>query len=154
MPGAREVLRRAVGLLKPGGWIIVEDPDDSNMVDGGKPLGPGMGAFVGAWLDIVRSRGAEPCFGRFLEDELKAIDSLVEVNVKKVTIPISGKSEGMIPSLGPTTGSLLTSLPQIPRRTNSVLPGRSICSGWRVICRRVSLIRASPWRSQRSISQS
>ncbi|EJF60557.1 S-adenosyl-L-methionine-dependent methyltransferase, partial [Dichomitus squalens LYAD-421 SS1] len=93
VPGAREILRRAVQLLKPGGWIVVEDPDDSHMVDHGKPLGPGMGAFVGAWLNILRSRGAEPCFGRYLESELKAIHSLAEVNVRKVTIPISGNSE-------------------------------------------------------------
>ena len=55
--------------MKPGGWIIIEDPDDSRMSDGGGPLGPGMSTFVNAWMDILRSRGAEPCFGRYLEEE-------------------------------------------------------------------------------------
>ncbi|KAI1787183.1 S-adenosyl-L-methionine-dependent methyltransferase [Ganoderma leucocontextum] len=93
VPGADDVLRRAVQLLKPGGWIIVEDPDDGNMVDGGEPLGPGMGAFVGGWLKLLRSRGAEPCFGRYLGSELRSSDSLAEVHVRKITIPISGKSD-------------------------------------------------------------
>ncbi|KAM5543800.1 hypothetical protein V8D89_002417, partial [Ganoderma adspersum] len=93
VPGAIDILRRAIQLLKPGGWILVEDPDDSNMVDGGKPLGPGMSAFVGGWSELLRSRGAEPNFGRYLENELRSVSSLVEVHVKKVTIPISGKSD-------------------------------------------------------------
>ena len=53
-----------------------------------------MSAFVGSWLDLLRSRGAEPCFGRYLEQELRSAGSLAEVHVKKVTIPISGKSDG------------------------------------------------------------
>ena len=101
VPEPEDVLRRAVQLVKPGGWIIVEDPDDGNMVDEGKPLGPGMSAFVGCWLDLLRSRGAEPCFGRYLESVLGSIGSLDEVHVRKVTIPISGKSQGML-NISPT----------------------------------------------------
>lgn len=64
------------------------------MVDGGRPLGPGMGAFVECWLELLRSRGAEPCFGKYLENELRSADALDEVHVRKVTIPISGKGDG------------------------------------------------------------
>ncbi|KAI0942642.1 hypothetical protein AcW1_003216 [Taiwanofungus camphoratus] len=93
LPNGEDVLRRAIDLVKPGGWLLVEDPDDDNMVDGGKPLGPGMSAFVGAWLKIVRSRGAEPSLGRELERILQSSSAFSEVNVMKVTIPISGKSQ-------------------------------------------------------------
>lgn len=95
LPNGEDVLRRAIDLVKPGGWLLVEDPDDDNMVDGGKPLGPGMSAFVGAWLKIVRSRGAEPSLGRELERILQSSSAFSEVNVMKVTIPISGKSQGL-----------------------------------------------------------
>lgn len=66
------------------------------MVDGGKPLGPGMRAFVGGWSELLRSRGAEPNFGLYLENELRSVSSLAEVHVKKVTIPISGKSNSTV----------------------------------------------------------
>lgn len=95
VPGGEEVLRRTIQLVKPGGWLLVEDPDDENMQDGGKPLGPGVDAFLRAWLRIVRARGAEPCIGRDLERILLSSGAFEEVNVRKVVIPISGNSAGM-----------------------------------------------------------
>ncbi|KAH9846778.1 S-adenosyl-L-methionine-dependent methyltransferase [Lenzites betulinus] len=86
------VLRRAIRLVKPGGWLLVEDPDDDNMQDGGKLPGPGVNAFLHAWLRIVRVRGAEPCIGRNLERILLSSGVFEEVNVRKVVIPISGNS--------------------------------------------------------------
>ncbi|KAI0746358.1 S-adenosyl-L-methionine-dependent methyltransferase [Daedaleopsis nitida] len=92
VPEGEDVLRRAIKLVKPGGWILIEDPDDNSMVDDGSSLGSGMSAFVQGWLRVMRSRGANPSFGRELERILKSTGELTEVNIQKVTIPISEHS--------------------------------------------------------------
>ncbi|KAI0666412.1 S-adenosyl-L-methionine-dependent methyltransferase [Trametes maxima] len=92
VPNGEDVLRRAVRLVKPGGWLFVEDPDDDRMLDGGAPLPPGMAAFVGSWLRIVRGRGAEPSIGREHGRILNSFSAFEDVHVRKVAIPISGKS--------------------------------------------------------------
>jgi hypothetical protein len=80
--------------VKPGGWLVVEDPDDGNMRDGGNPLSPGTGAFVNAWLRLLQSRGADPNIGTRLEHILQQFGQFSEVHAKKITIPISGHSTG------------------------------------------------------------
>lgn len=102
VPDGKDALLRAADLVKPGGWLLVEDPDDDNMVDGGKPLGPGMTAFVQAWMRILRGRGAEPNFGRHLERILNDSGAFSEVYAQKVTIPISGKTDGECEASGPS----------------------------------------------------
>ncbi len=74
----------------------MEDPDDEQMLDGGGPLGPGMDALLQGWFRIFRSRELEPCIGRRLEEILERSDAFAEIRVKKVTIPISEKSEGNV----------------------------------------------------------
>lgn len=91
--GGEEILKRVVHLVRPGGWLIVEDPNDDNTADRGQTLGPGMSAFVGAWLAMLRARGANPCIGRDLGRILEASGAFSEVHVRRVTIPISGQSK-------------------------------------------------------------
>lgn len=91
-----DVIKRAIQLLKPGGWLIIEEPDDDKTLDRGKPLGPGMAAFMNAWLGVLRSRGAEPCIGRRLESILESTKAFSEVNVLKVTIPYGGGTGGKL----------------------------------------------------------
>lgn len=94
LPNGVDILKRICNLVKPGGWLLVEDPDDDNMVDGGKPLGPGMSEFVAKWLGLMRARGAHPCIGRDLREIIQSTQMFSEVNVKKVVIPMSQKSQG------------------------------------------------------------
>lgn len=74
--------------------MLVEDPDDENMRDGGNHLGPNMRVFLDAWLNLLRSRGAEPTIGRSLERLLVNSGRFSEVHSMKVTIPISGHGTG------------------------------------------------------------
>ncbi|EED84235.1 predicted protein [Postia placenta Mad-698-R] len=78
--GGEEILKRVVHLVRPGGWLIVEDPNDDNTADRGQTLGPGMSAFVGAWLAMLRARGANPCIGRDLGRILEASGAFSEVH--------------------------------------------------------------------------
>ena len=87
-------LRRIVKLVKPGGWLLVEEPDMEGMTDGEKPLGPGMTTFIQTWLRLVRARGVNPALGRELERIITSTGVFSDVNVKKVVIPVSGKCDG------------------------------------------------------------
>ncbi|KAF9556101.1 S-adenosyl-L-methionine-dependent methyltransferase [Agrocybe pediades] len=93
LPRGHEVFRRCFDLIKPGGWLVVEEPDDGAMADGGKALGPGMTEFVGTWMRTMRSREADPTFGKGMEALVRESGQFDEINIKKVTIPISGKSK-------------------------------------------------------------
>ena len=87
-------MRRAIELLKPGGWLLVEDPDDENMMDNANPLGPGMTSFLQGWMSFLREHEADPSFGRQLRRIVESTQAFSEIHVRKVTVPISGKSDG------------------------------------------------------------
>jgi len=111
---------------------VVEEPDDEAMADGGNPLGPGMAEFVGTWIKILRSRNADPTFGRHMEGVLKAAGCFDVVNVKKVIIPISGKSDGMYSISIKINAKVATehfSLLKIPKKMKSGRLGSALCKG-------------------------
>ncbi|GJE90541.1 S-adenosyl-L-methionine-dependent methyltransferase [Phanerochaete sordida] len=92
IPDGEAVLRRMISLVKPGGWLLVEDPDDDHMLDDGGPLSPALAEFEQAWIGIMRARGANPCIGRDLEGIVRSSGAFRAVNVKRVVVPISGHS--------------------------------------------------------------
>lgn len=47
------MLKRVIPLVKPGGWLLLEESDDTNMRDAGHELSPGMSAFLEAWLRLA-----------------------------------------------------------------------------------------------------
>lgn len=73
---------------------MIEDTDDTNICDNGGPLPPAMADFAGKWVQLLRSRGAEPSFARHIESILRASNLFSEVNAKKVVVPVSGQSNG------------------------------------------------------------
>lgn len=89
-------MRHTFNLVKPGGWLIIEEPDDEGMKDGGNSLPSGFHTFVSSWLSIIRSRGADPCIGRELGGILGSSGYFSEVNIRKAVIPYSGQSKGFI----------------------------------------------------------
>lgn len=89
-----DALRRAIKLVKPGGWLVLEEPDIVNYLNGDKPVGPGMTALMEAWLRIIRSYGADPAIGRHVEDILKSSGEFSELNVRRVQIPYHDRVEG------------------------------------------------------------
>ncbi|KAI0759408.1 S-adenosyl-L-methionine-dependent methyltransferase [Trametes elegans] len=103
VPGAEDVLARAGRLVRPGGWLLVEEPDDENMVDRDAGLGPGVAAFLDGWSRILRARGADPGFGSKLGPALRRSGAFGEVTVRKVTVPVSGRSDGNSAWAGGTT---------------------------------------------------
>ncbi|KAI0644106.1 S-adenosyl-L-methionine-dependent methyltransferase [Trametes meyenii] len=94
VPGAEDVLRRAVDLIKPGGWLLVDEPDDYAQADGSPGgLGPGTSAVLKGWKKVLESSGADPQFGSKLKGIVESTGAFDKVHVNKVVVPISGKSE-------------------------------------------------------------
>jgi len=92
LPKGENALRHSFDLVKPGGWLIVEEPDDEGMENGGEVLPPGFHTFVSSWLAIIRARGAEPCIGRELGGIIGRSGYFSEVNIRKAVIPYSVQS--------------------------------------------------------------
>ncbi|KAI0354021.1 S-adenosyl-L-methionine-dependent methyltransferase [Trametes cingulata] len=93
VPHAEDVLRRAMDLVKPGGWLLVEEPDTYDLTDNGGPLPPGMSTLLNGWLKVLTSSGADPGFGNKVEMLVKSSQLFSEVNMKAVDVPISGKTD-------------------------------------------------------------
>ncbi|KAJ3575311.1 hypothetical protein NP233_g1182 [Leucocoprinus birnbaumii] len=92
LPQAMDILRRVTQCLKSGGWLIVEEPDDDCFWNNGGPPGRNIEKLLGAWHRSMRERGAEPCIGRLLEDDLRALGMFTEIHSHYVDIPLSNQS--------------------------------------------------------------
>ncbi|THH21274.1 hypothetical protein EW146_g255 [Bondarzewia mesenterica] len=92
LPGSEDILRRVFDLVKPGGWLLIEDPDDGDAKDGEGCPSPAVHVLLTSWLNILRSRGAQPTIARDLESIIRSSGLFDEVNVRKVVIPLSGQS--------------------------------------------------------------
>ncbi|GJE90561.1 S-adenosyl-L-methionine-dependent methyltransferase [Phanerochaete sordida] len=94
VPNAADVLRRAVELVRPGGWIIAEDPDMYEFMDENiGRLPPAADRFLRAMTDAMEAIGVDYGIGAKLEGILKSYPALDEVNVRKAVMPISGQSD-------------------------------------------------------------
>lgn len=93
VPNASDVLRRALELVRPGGWIIVEDPDLSQFMDETIQAAPPAAArFMDAMHATMRARDIDYSIGAKLEGMLRAHAELEEVNTSKAVMPMSGQS--------------------------------------------------------------
>ncbi|KZT04535.1 S-adenosyl-L-methionine-dependent methyltransferase [Laetiporus sulphureus 93-53] len=90
-----EALSRIVKLLKPGGWLLLEEPDDELLDHNGRNTGlAGASAFAQKFHNALRRRGADPVIGPKLAELLKRSYQFMEINVKLVTLPLSGHDFG------------------------------------------------------------
>jgi hypothetical protein len=92
LPKYEDVLNRTIQLVRPGGWLLLEDVDLMIYDYGG--LGPGHKAYWKAFQSFTGNEGLNALVGSAHEGLLKASDSFSEVNGKKVSIPFSKPSNG------------------------------------------------------------
>jgi len=87
IPNASDVLRRLTKLIKPGGWLLVEDIDHKIYSDkSGDVIHAGV---VEALNDYLRPKGTDPQIGAKLESVLIETGLFSEVNAIKVCCPLS-----------------------------------------------------------------
>lgn len=100
VPNAADVLRRAVELVRPGGWIIAEDPDMYQFMDENiQRLPPAADRFLKAMTGAMEAIGVDYGIGAKLEGIHQSCPALDEVHVRKVVMPMSGQSDGEPPGV-------------------------------------------------------
>jgi len=100
-PNFEDVLKRSVDLVRPGGWLLMDDIE--NTIYDHKSLGPGQKTFWEAFHKYMNSKGVYELAPCFYEDILKASGSFSEVNIKKFVVPMSRRTrDRKISNLGAT----------------------------------------------------
>ena len=86
LPRFEEVLNRTMQLVKPGGWLLLEDVETVFKEDAG--LLPGQEAFK-QFQQHRTAKGVNPRTASALQGIIESSKLFSEVNVKKIVLPIS-----------------------------------------------------------------
>lgn len=89
LPEFPEVLKRIIQLVKPGGFLLIEDNEHRVFGD----IGPGTTRFFEVYNGYMKSRGADPMTGPKLEPLLRESGAFREVFSHKIEAPVSGKTD-------------------------------------------------------------
>lgn len=99
LPNVETVLKRVADILKPGGIIILEDPDDEGIDENNVMQGlAGKSPLVSEFFKIMRQRGGNPCIGRDHARMLTALGCFSEVHTRKLNLPLTRTEDS---SIGP-----------------------------------------------------
>lgn len=95
MKGVPEILSRVVALLKPGGWITIEEPDDLDKDANGEMQGlaKDVSAIAQAGEEFIQ-RGLSLDVGRYIEGMLRDMPVLGNVGAMKLNISFTDAGTG------------------------------------------------------------
>lgn len=83
------LLARVSHLLKPGGWLLLEDGDEEDRDQYGTMRGiVGKAPLAATFHRIMRARGFDPCVGRSHVDLLQKCGIFEEIHSRKLVIPL------------------------------------------------------------------
>jgi len=83
----KEVIERVARLVRPGGLLLLEDTDLSNLVTTG---GPAVGQVISTLMQLIRARGGDGEIGRKLEGIIATLGFFEDVHVTRITVPFCG----------------------------------------------------------------
>ncbi|PBK86348.1 S-adenosyl-L-methionine-dependent methyltransferase [Armillaria gallica] len=78
------VLKNATRLLKPNGWLLIEDCGKHFGHEASK--GPAMTTFEKMYMSMIHSKGLDPIIGEHLEKYLRELDSYNDINARCVPL--------------------------------------------------------------------
>ncbi|GJJ15224.1 hypothetical protein Clacol_009500 [Clathrus columnatus] len=110
LPNYKDIIEKTITLLKPGGWLLITDVV---VVPYGirNPIPTRLYRFFKGRADWIASTGGSPNIGQELANVLGSFPQLVEVNVKKIAIPISRwQDESLDPALRELAAAMRRSL--------------------------------------------
>ncbi|KAJ6607907.1 actin-domain-containing protein [Mycena sp. CBHHK59/15] len=87
VPNAKDVMERAAKLLKPGGWLLVDDYDIGSLTKTG---GPAVCQFATEIMESMRAHQSDPEIAHKFEDILKSLGMFSRVDVKKIEALLCG----------------------------------------------------------------
>ncbi|EIM88710.1 S-adenosyl-L-methionine-dependent methyltransferase [Stereum hirsutum FP-91666 SS1] len=111
LPHAHAIIPRLIELVKPGGYLLIEDVDLTGDYSG---FGPGMRrCMTSAFLGYMRSQGQDPAFGSHIWGCLKKSSAFDKIQMDHAMVPLNPAhdDQSALANLGRTmkvglTGSL------------------------------------------------
>ncbi|KAF8506469.1 S-adenosyl-L-methionine-dependent methyltransferase [Gautieria morchelliformis] len=88
LPNFREVLGRFIELVRPGGWLLIDDIEHNLSGD----FGPGIKKFYEVYHGYMKPRKVDPMAGPLIEPILKESGKFSEVHMRKAVASFWGKT--------------------------------------------------------------
>jgi hypothetical protein len=85
------VLDRFIELVRPGGWLLIDDIEHNMSGD----FGPGIKKFYEVYHGYTKPRKVDPLAGPLIEPILKGSGKFSEVHMRKASAPFWGNTGGM-----------------------------------------------------------
>ncbi|KAK0194735.1 S-adenosyl-L-methionine-dependent methyltransferase [Armillaria mellea] len=107
------VLKNATRLLKPNGWILIEDCGKHVGHEASK--GPAMLTFEKMYMSMIRSKGLDPIIGEHLEKYLRELDCYSDINARCVPLILTTDQQraGETPEIRSLSNALRTTIERI-----------------------------------------
>lgn len=94
LPHASRFLERVTPLLKPNGWLLIED---TSVIEFPTAMGPAQKQRNEVMFAYMKSKGLDPHVGGHLEEQLRASGAFSEVNVREQVLPFQPFPDGTSP---------------------------------------------------------
>ncbi|KAK0460536.1 uncharacterized protein EV420DRAFT_1670879, partial [Desarmillaria tabescens] len=107
------VLENATRLLKPNGWLLIEDCGKHLGHESSK--GPAMATFEEMYIGMLRSKGLDPIIGEHLEQHVRELNCYSEINTNCVGLILTTDQQraGSTPELRSLSNALRVTIDRI-----------------------------------------
>ncbi|KAJ7062483.1 hypothetical protein C8F01DRAFT_100258 [Mycena amicta] len=89
LPNGAEIARRAARLVRPGGYLLLEDLDFGVLVETGEP---NVAKLVATMIKFWAERSAEMEIGHKLEGIVGDIGNFADVETRRICMPLGGST--------------------------------------------------------------
>ncbi|KAK7006243.1 S-adenosyl-L-methionine-dependent methyltransferase [Favolaschia claudopus] len=109
VPDAVDAVKRAAELVKPGGWLFLEDLDVSSAIESGGPI---VSKLLTLWTDILAMDGVDTGFGRKIESAIRSTSMFSAIHTQTVPVPVCD-SMGVAPELAQLGVTVRSTMKQV-----------------------------------------
>ncbi|KAF8509762.1 S-adenosyl-L-methionine-dependent methyltransferase [Hysterangium stoloniferum] len=89
LPHPEGIIRRIAQLVKPGGWLLLDDAHQPRTVECDPIRSPGLSSFWKLLQDSQRARDIDPFIGARFKEILQSTGLFSEVNAEEILLPLS-----------------------------------------------------------------